>query len=189
LRAIDRADVALLVTDATEGIIAQDTHILGYILQSFKGAVLVVNKWDVAEVKDQAQWVEMIRKRLRFMPYIPILFTSAKTGYGVKRAIPTAGRVYEERLKCLPTPLLNNLIKEAVMAHPPGGKGGRHLKVFSATQIGVNPPTFEIRANDAKLVHFSYRRYLENRLRQVFGFEGTPLRLQFKSRGEKQYGA
>ena len=185
LRAIDRADIALLVTDATEGIIAQDAHILGYILQSYKGIVLIVNKWDLVEVKSQTKWIEAIRERLRFTPYIPILFTSAKAGHGVEGVIPTARRVYEERQKRLPAPLLNNLIKEAVVAHP----GSKQLKISSATQTGVNPPTFEILVNDAKLVHFSYQRYLENRLRQAFGFEGTPLRLQFKSRGEKQYGA
>ena len=190
LRAIDRADVALLVTDACEGITAQDTHILGYIHQACKGIALIVNKWDLAEIKDTAQWIEAIRQKVRFMPYAPILFTSAKTGYGVKKVLPIAKRIYEERLKRIPAATLNSTIKEAVI-HNPLSKGGQRLNIFSVTQTGVNPPTFIFLVNDAKLVHFSYQRYLENRLRHTFGFEGTPLRLLFKGESERvghQYG-
>ncbi len=183
LRAVDRTDVATLVIDATEGITAQDTHILGYIKQAYKGAVLIVNKWDLAEMKDVAQWTQVVRRRIRFMPYIPILFTSAKTGEGVKDILPTAKRVYEERFKRIPTPLLNDLIKEAV-AHTSLVKGAQRLNILYASQTEVNPPTFVFFVNDAKLMHFSYHRYLENRLRQVFGFQGTPLRFLFKSKGK-----
>jgi GTP-binding protein len=182
-RAIDRADVALLVTDATEGITAQDVHILGHIRQAYCGAVLIANKWDLVEIKDLASWTKGIRQRTKFMPYIPILFTSAKTGYGVEEVIPTAKRIYHQRFKSLPPPLLENLIKKIVAFHPPPMKGGKQLNIFHATQAEVNPPTFVFCVNDAKLVHFSYQRYLENKLRQASGFEGSPLRLLFKSKG------
>jgi GTP-binding protein len=185
LRAIDRANVALLVTDAVDGIIAQDTHILGYIQKAYKGAILIVNKWDLVEVKDVNQWTEVIRQRTKFMPYLEILFLSAKTGYGVEKVIPAAKRVYGERMKRLSAPLLDNMVKEVVAIHLPSKRGTKTLKIFHAVQTGVDPPTFVFLVNDAKLAHFSYRRYLENKLRQYFGFQGTPLRLLLKSRGEK----
>jgi len=185
LGAIDRADVALLLIDAVEGITAQDMHILGYIQQAYKGAILIVNKWDLVEVRDVTLWTEVIRQRAKFMSYLEILFLSAKTGYGVEKVLPAAKRIYEERLKHLPTPLLESVVKEAVAAHLPPKKGGKHMKILNVTQTGVNPPIFVFLVNDAKLAHFSYRRYLENKLRQFFGFQGTPLRLLFKSRGEK----
>lgn len=185
IRAIDRADVALLLTDAVEGITAQDIHILGYIREAYKGAILIVNKWDLAENEDVDSWVEMIRGKIKFMPYIEILFMSAMTGYGVDGILPLATRIYEQRLKHLPSSLLKKFIKEAVEAHLPPKKGKMALKILGAKQTGTNPPTIVFTVNDAKLVHFSYQRYLENRLRQRFGFEGTPLRLIFKSRGER----
>ena len=185
LHAIDRSDVALLLTDAVEGITAQDTHILGYIQQKYKGAVLIVNKWDLVENKDIAQWTEAVRERTKFMPYTEILFLSAKTGYGVERIMPTAKRIYQERLKHLPVASLDNFVKKAVAAHHPPKEGLKQLKIFKATQTEVNPPTFVFFVNNAKLVHFSYRRYLENKLRQSFGFQGTPIRLMFKSRVER----
>lgn len=185
LHAIERADVALLLIDATEGIKAQDTHILGHIREAYKGAVLIVNKWDLVENKDVDSWTEVLRERIKFMPYIEILFLSARTGYGVEMVLPVARMIYEQRMRHLPTSLLRGFIKEAVEAHLPPKKGTRVLKVLHAKQTGTNPPTFVFKVNDAKLVHFSYQRYLENRLRQRFGFGGTPLRLIFKSRGEK----
>jgi len=184
-RAIERADVAVLLIDAVEGITAQDLHVLGYIQQSFKGAILAVNKWDLVEVKDETLWTEVVRQRTRFMPYIEILFISAKTGHGVEKVIPTAKRVCEERLKRPPASSLKAVIREAVAAHLPPKKGDRKLKILKAVQTEVSPPTFVFSVNDAKLVHFSYRRYLENKLRESFGFQGTPLRLIFRSKGEK----
>jgi GTP-binding protein len=184
LRAIERADVTLLVIDATEGITAQDTHILSEIQQRCKGIVLAVNKWDLIEEKDSPQYTRNIRLRLKFMPYIPVLFISAKTGNGTNRVLPAAEEVYRERFKRLPTFLLNEMIGEAMAAHTPGAKGGSRLKVFYATQADVNPPTFVFFVNDARLVHFSYRRYLENRIRHIFGFKGTPLHFIFRSRGK-----
>jgi len=185
LNAIDRSDVALLLTDAVEGITAQDTHILGYIQQKYKGAVLIVNKWDLVENKDIAQWTEAVRERTKFMPYTEILFLSAKTGYGVEQVVPMAKRVYQEMLKHLPVASLDNFVKKAVAANPPPKEGLKHLKIFKVIQTGVNPPTFVFLVSNAKLVHFSYRRYLENKLRQSFGFQGTPIRLLFKSRVER----
>jgi GTP-binding protein len=180
--AIDRADVALLVIDATEPLIAQDLHIAGYIHRAFKGIVVVINKWDLAEGEDAAQWVKVVRRKLKFMPCAPILFVSAKTKYGVDEILPAAKIVYEQRCMRLPTSLLNRVVREATAAHLPPAKSGRQLNIFYVTQAGVAPPTFIFFVNDAGLVHFSYRRYLENRLRRSFGFEGTPLHLIFKRR-------
>jgi GTP-binding protein len=188
-QAIQRSDIVLLVTDAGEGITAQDAHILGEIKGAYKGAILIVNKWDLVEVKDKSRWEEAIRRQLKFMPYVPIVFTSATIGMGISEILPLAKRIYRERLKQLPAPLLNKVIKEALMAQPPPRKGKQGLKVFRVVQKGVNPPTLVFWVNNAKLVHFSYQRYLENRLRQQFGFQGTPLCLQFKTKGEREHAA
>ncbi|NQT48891.1 MAG: ribosome biogenesis GTPase Der [Chloroflexi bacterium] len=185
-RAIERADVAILLTDAEEGITAQDIHILGYIQKAFKGAIFAVNKWDLAEVPDANLWTQGVRHRTRFMPYIEILFLSAKTGYGVEGILPTAKKVYQERFRRPSTTSLNNMLREAVAAHLPPKKGLKKLKVYRALQTGVNPPSFVFWVNDPTLVHFSYRRYLENKLRQSFGFRGTPLHLTFKGREAKR---
>jgi len=184
LRAIDRADVALLVIDATEPFTAQDMHIAGYIQQAVKGVVLVVNKWDLVADKNITEWNRYIRSQLKFMPYAPVLYTSAKFGQGVDRVMPQVGQVYQERLKRLPTAVVNGVVQQVVAAHNLPRSGGKRLKILYATQAEVNPPTFVFFVNDAKLIHFSYRRYLENKLRQSFGFAGTPLRLVFKIRGE-----
>ncbi|MFC1901578.1 ribosome biogenesis GTPase Der [Chloroflexota bacterium] len=184
LRAIERADVALLVIDATEPATSQDTHIAGYIQQAVKGIVLIVNKWDLVENKDTAEWDRYLKSQLKFMAYAPVLYTSAKTGQGVKKIMPQVRQVYQERLKRLTTAKVNDVIQQAVASHSRPRKGNKQLKVLYATQAEVNPPTFVFFTNDAKLVHFSYRRYLENQLRQAFGFAGTPLRLIFKTRGE-----
>ena len=185
LRAIDRADIALLVLDATEMVTSQDTHIAGYIQQADKGIVLIVNKWDLIENKDITEWNRYIRGQFKFVDYAPVLYTSAKLGQGVDKIMPQVRQIYEERLKMLPATTVNNVIQQAVAAHNRPRSGGKQLKVFKATQTEVNPPTFVFLANDIKLIHFSYRRYLENKLRQAFGFTGTPLRLIFKTRGEE----
>jgi len=185
MRAIERADVAMLVLDATELLTAQDTHIAGYIQQAVKGVVLVVNKWDLVEGKRSAEFTQYIRKELKFMPYAPVLYTSAKTGRGVGKVIPQASQVYQERLKRLSTSMVNRVIQEAVAAHTLPRSGKKQLKVLYTTQAEVNPPTFVFFVNDTRLVHFSYQRYMENKLRQAFGFAGTPLRLIFKNRGEE----
>ncbi|MGH2614562.1 MAG: ribosome biogenesis GTPase Der [Thermomicrobiales bacterium] len=186
MRAIDRADVVLLVIDATEGFTAQDLHIAGYIAEQKKGIVVVVNKWDLIE-KDSST-MEEYRKQaqdaLDFMPYAPLVFTSAKFGQRVLQVIDTALAVVAERHKRVPTAALNKMLKDAVAAHPPPSKPGKWLRFFYATQADVSPPTFIFFVNDPTQIHFSYRRFLENRLREAFGFGGTAVRISFRGRDE-----
>ena len=184
LRAIDEADVVLLVLDATELVIAQDKHIAGYIQEAVKGVVLVVNKWDLAVSQSVVEYNRYIRSQLRFVSHASVVYISAKLGQGVDRVMPQARQVYQERLKRLPTTVVNSVVQQAVAARNLPRKGSKQLKIFYATQAEVNPPTFVFFVNDAKLIHFSYQRYLENKLRQALGFDGTPLRLVFKTRGE-----
>jgi GTPase len=184
LRAITRADVVLLLIDATEGITAQDTHIAGYVLEQFKSMVLIVNKWDLVE-KDShtlAEFTAKLRQELNFIPYVPFLFISAKFGQRTTKVLPEALRVAAERTKRVPTAQLNKLMKEATMAHPPPSKPGKWVKFLYATQAETSPPTFVFFVNDAEAVHFSYKRFLENQLREAFGFEGTPIHLIFRTR-------
>lgn len=192
LRAINRCDVALLLIDAAESITAQDIHIAGYIKEALKGMVLVVNKWDlVSEKQDKEysqQYSQQIEQRLKFMPQVPILYVSAKLGQGVDKVLPQALQVWQERQKQLPDPVINTLIKEAVIAHAPPRVGLKRLEIIRAYQAGVNPPSFIFLVNDPKLMHFSYQRYLENKLRQTFGFSGTPLQLIFKRAPKKRLG-
>jgi GTP-binding protein len=185
LRAIERADIALLVVDASEPFTAQDVHIGGYIRQMAKGIVIIVNKWDLVSDKDKSEWNSYIRSQLNFMAYAPVLYTSAKTGQGVNKIMPQAYAVYQERLKRLSTATVNNVVQQAAAAHNLPRKGRKRLKILYATQAEVNPPTFVFFINDKQLIHFSYQRYLENKLRETFGFTGTPLRLVFKTRGEE----
>jgi GTP-binding protein len=184
LRAINRADVVLLMLDATEMVTAQDTHIAGYIQQAVKGIVLVVNKWDLVADKNIKEYNNHIRRQLKFISYAPVLYISAKFGQGVDKVMPEVCQVYQERLKRLPTAAVNSVVQQAVAAHNLPRAGAKQLKILYATQAEVNPPTFVFFVNDAELIHFSYRRYLENKLRQSFGFTGTPLRLVFKTRSE-----
>ena len=184
LRAIARADIALLVADASEGITAQDTHIAGYVWEAFKGMVLVMNKWDLVqgEHRDIAWQSAEIRSRLRFLPEIPIQFISAKLGQGIEGVLAAAQEVYGERQKRVPTAELNESIARILAAHGPPSVRGRQLKLRYGTQVEVNPPIFVFFVNDARLLRPTYQRYLENRLRREFGFRGTPLRLVFRSR-------
>lgn len=184
LRAIQRADVVLLVIDATEGITAQDTHIAGYVLEETKGMVLVVNKWDLVEKDSNTiyDYTAHLRQELNFMPYVPFVFISAKFGQRVNKVLPIAVNVAKERTKRVSTGQLNKLVKEAVDAHPPASKPGKWVKFYYSTQADIRPPTFVFFTNDAESVHFSYKRYLENQLRGVFGFEGTPIKMVFRTR-------
>jgi GTP-binding protein len=184
MRAIERSDVALLMIDATDGISAQDAHIAGYILEEWKSVVVVVNKWDAIE-KDSFtmnQFTEIIRKDLNFMPYVPILYISVKTGQRVEDVLPTALMVQEERLARISTSSLNEILQKAQDAHSISGKTGKIFKIFYGTQVRSDPPTFLIYCNEPALVHFSYLRFLENRIREVYKFSGTPIHLVFKSR-------
>jgi GTP-binding protein len=185
LRAIDRADVVLLVLDAMETVTTQDMHIAGYVQQAAKSVVVVVNKWDLVEDKNIPEWDRAIKRQLKFLDYAPIMYVSAKTGEGVRAVLPRAHDAYQQRSKRLPTARVNDVIQEAVAGHTRPRKGRKQLKVLYVTQAETSPPTFVFFVNDATMVHFSYRRYLENKLRDAFDFTGTPLRLIFKSRGEQ----
>ena len=184
MHAIDRCDVALLVLDATEMFSAQDTHIAGYIQQAVKGIVIIVNKWDLVTDEDQAVWAENTRKQFKFMAYAPVMFISAKTGKSVRDVMPQAYLVYQERIKVVPEAELRGAMRDAVASHNLPRKGKMMLSVKGVTQVSVNPPTFVFKVNNTKLVHFSYKRFLENKLREAFGFMGTPLRIDFKAGNE-----
>lgn len=185
LRAIDRADVVLLVMDAGETVTAQDMHVAGYIEQAVKGVVVIVNKWDLVEPKSKAEWTDYVRGEMKFLDYASVLFTSALTGEGVDKLLPQAYEAFQERQRKIETAELDDVVRGAVMSHVIPRKGKKTLKLFKVTQTATNPPVFTFSVNDAKLIHFSYKRYLENKLRQAFGFNGTPIRLVFKVRGER----
>ncbi len=189
LRAIQRADVALLLLDGVEGVTAQDAHVAGFILDEWASVVVLVNKWDAVEkdARTVAEYTRLIRETLRFLDYVPVLFISALTGQNVERVIPTALAVHEARFRRVPTSELNDLIQGAVARHAPPSKRGKRLKIYYVSQPGVAPPTFLFHVNDPELVHFSYERYLENRLREAYAFPGTPLRLIFRGR-EREVG-
>jgi GTP-binding protein len=184
MRALERCEVALLMIDATAGITAQDTHIAGYILENMKSTVVLVNKWDAVE-KDtytMHQYTEIIRRELKFMPYVPILFISAKTGQRVEQVLPEALRVQEERLARLTTGQVNRILQDAQEKHPATSRGGRALHIYYGTQVRSDPPTFLLFVNDPKLGHFTYIRFLENQIREEYPFTGTPIRLVMKAR-------
>jgi GTP-binding protein len=187
MRAIERADVALLVVDAESGITKQDAHIAGFILEAWKSVVVIVNKWDVIEKDTHTinEYTEHVRAALNFLDYVPILYISALTGQRVNKVLPTALQVQEERLARLTTGEINRVLQRAVTHHPPPSKAGRQLKILYGTQVRSDPPTFLIFVNDHKLVHFTYKRFLENQFRKAYGFLGTPIRLVFKSRKSK----
>jgi GTP-binding protein len=185
-KALERADVALLMIDATTGITTQDAHIAGFILEQWKSCVVVVNKWDAVE-KDSftmEEFTRKIRADLNFMDYVPLLFISARTGQRVDQVLPMALRVQEERLARLTTSKINEVIHKAQDAHAHPSHAGRQLKMFYGTQVRSDPPTFMIYVNDPKLMHFTYLRYLENQIREEYGFLGTPIRIVTKGRRE-----
>jgi GTPase len=178
-KAIERADVVLLMIDAAEGITAQDTHIAGFILDAWKSVVVLVNKWDtiVKDSETMEAYILHVRKELNFLDYVPILFISAKTGQRVEQVLPMALRVQEERMARITTSMLNRVLRDAQDKHPAPSHAGRQLKIYYGSQVRVDPPTFVLQVNDPKLFHFSYRRYLENQFREAYGFSGTPLKI------------
>ena len=185
LRALGRADVAVLVIDAVEGLTAQDAHVAGYVVEEGKGLVIAVNKWDLLEEKTDRtfdQYTTWIRNEVPFLDFAPIISISAKTGQRVGRVLEAAVDIWGERRRRIGTGELNRLLTDATDRFPPPVVRGRRPKLFYATQAAVAPPTFVFFASDAASVHFSYRRYLENRLRETFGFDGTPIRLVFRDR-------
>lgn len=185
-KSIERADVALLMIDATTGITAQDAHIAGFVLDEWKSCVVLVNKWDALEKDNNTmeEFTAKIRLDLNFMDYVPILFISAKTGQRVDQVLPMALRVQEERLARMTTSTINTIIHKAQDAHPHPTHAGRALKMFYGTQVRSDPPTFMIYVNEPSLMHFSYLRYLENQIRAEYGFLGTPIRIVTKGRRE-----
>ncbi len=211
-RAIDRCDVAVLMIDGVEGITAQDTHIAGYIHEAARGMIIVINKWDlVREAQRQAEeaaelestvslkpggnpaaleeeppdadyYRAQVKERFKFAPYAPVIFSAAKTKYHITNILDHALRIWENRQQRVPTAQLNEVVREAVRRHHPPVVQGRPMRIFYVTQAEVSPPTFIFFVNDPSLLHFSYQRYLENQLRQAFGFEGTAVRLEFRER-------
>jgi len=183
-KAIERSDVALLMIDATTGITSQDAHIAGFILDQWKSCVVIVNKWDAVEKDSYSMedFTKTIRRDLNFMDYVPLLFISARTGQRVDQVLPMALRVQEERLARLTTSKINEVIHKAQDAHAHPSHAGRQLKMFYGTQVRSDPPTFMIYVNDPKLMHFTYLRYLENQIREEYGFLGTPIRIVTKGR-------
>ena len=189
LKAIDRADVTVLVIDAVEGLTAQDAHVAGYTIDAGKGLVIAVNKWDLVEDKNDRtfdQYVAWIRRDAPFLDFAPVVSISARTGQRVDRVLEMAVDVWGERRKRIGTGELNRLLAEATARQVPPVAKNRRPKLFYATQAAIEPPTFIFFANDAELIHFSYRRYLENRIRDVLGFHGTPLKLIFRNRGAER---
>jgi GTP-binding protein len=187
MRSIDRADVALLLVDATEGVTAQDAHVAGHILERNKGVVVIVNKWDVVD-KDTHTMVEYTRKirnELKFLSYVPILFISALTKQRVSKVLPTALAVAAERRYRMSTSEVNQIVQSAYDRTTPPSKAGRSLRIYYATQAGIEPPTFVLFVNDPELVHFSYERYMENQIREHHPFTGTPIRIFFRARDNK----
>ena len=183
LKAISRADVAVLVLDAHDGLTAQDAHVAGYVIEEGRGLIIAVNKWDIVEDKTHKsfdEFVARLRRELPFIDYAPIVSISALTGQRVNRVLELAVDVWGERRKRIGTGELNRLVSASVERNPPAIVHGKRAKIRYATQAGVAPPTFVLFATDPASIHFSYRRYLENRIREAYGFDGTPIRLVFR---------
>jgi GTP-binding protein len=184
LQAIERADVSLLVVDATTGLTAQDAHIAGFILEAWKSTVVVVNKWDAIQKDNYTvdTYTRQVRHELNFMDYVPVLFISAQTGQRVNQVLPMAVRVQEERLVRLSTSQINRILQDAQRVQPAPAHAGRQLKIYYGTQVRSDPPTFLLFVNDPKLAHFSYLRFLENKVRESYHYLGTPIRLVLRPR-------
>ncbi len=188
LMAVERADVCVIMIDATEGVTEQDTKVAGEAHNAGKACIVVVNKWDLVE-KDGSTMKEYtlrVREGLAYMPYAPVLFISALTGQRVEKLYGLIAEVYEQNHKRIPTGQLNSILAEATARVQPPTDKGRRLKIYYVTQAGVTPPTFVFFCNDARLFHFSYQRYLENQIREVFGLTGTPVRIVVRQRGDKE---
>ena len=187
IQSIDRCNVAALVIDASEFATAQDTHVANYILEAHKGIVILVNKWDLSDqlATTQQDMANQVKSKFKFAQYAPICFTSGLTGSGIKNMLDTTIKVQSERSKVIPRANVRRTIMTAVANHPPPVHGKKELKIYSALQDSSSPPSFTFFVNHANMVHFSYKRYLENSLRENFGFEGSPLRLRFSGRSRR----
>lgn len=187
LRSVDRSDVVLIVIDAVDGVTEQDKKIAGYAHEAGKGIVIIVNKWDLVEKdsKTSLRFTEAIRSELGFMQYAPVLFTSALTRQRVHRVVELIKFAAEQHAMRISTSVLNQVITDATAINPPPSENGRRLKIYFTTQADVKPPTFIFFVNDPEIMHFSYLRFLENKLRESFGFEGTPLKMVVRGRKEE----
>jgi GTPase len=177
LHAINRCDVALLLIDASDFVTAQDMHIAGYITEVGKGMILVVNKWDLIPREQRQEFKQRLEQKFRFISYTPVMYVSARLRQGTNRILPLAWEVWQERQKQIPQAEVAGLVKQAIDDYPPPRAGSRRLQVARAYQDESQPATFVVEVNDPRLVHFSYRRYLENKVRQGFGFRGVPVKL------------
>ena len=184
LKSIERSDVCVIVINAEEGIIEHDKHIVSYAIDAGKAIVLVVNKWDTVSDKDQAikKWTKDIRAHFQFVPYANIVFLSAKTKSRIHTLMPEVIKAYESSTKEIKTSILNDVIREAYMLHMPPSYKGKRLKIYFVNQSGIKPPKFTFNVNNKGLVHFSYERYLENKIRESFDLAGTPIIIQFKNK-------
>lgn len=186
MKAIERSDVCVVVINAEEGIVEHDKHIAGYALESGKAMVLVVNKWDTVMNKNDIKgFTKLMRAEFQFLSYVPIVFLSAKTKKRIHTLMPEIDKVYENSKREIKTSVLNDVIRDAVLLNQPPSYKGKRLKIYFVNQSGIMPPKFTFSVNNKGLVHFSYERYLDNKLRENFDFEGTPITIQFKNRGEK----
>lgn len=188
LAAVRRADVVLIVVDAEQGLSEQDVKIAGYVHEEGKPSVLVVNKWDLIEkdTNTMNQLKKDMQVDLAFMDYVPFLFISAKTGQRVNKLLAAAKESYAQSVRRIKTGLLNDVVNEAISMTEPPAMSGRRLKIYYATEVSVQPPTFVFFVNDEALVHFSYKRYMENYFRKTFGFAGTPIKIIFRTRGREE---
>ena len=186
MRAIDRADICLLVINREEGIIEHDKHIAGYAIEKGKGIIIVVNKWDTVEEKDKdiKNFTKELREEFKFIPYAPIVFLSALTKKRIHTLMPEVKKVKQNIIKEIKTSTLNNIIQEAYQLNPAPSYKGKRLKIYYVYQTGTKPPKFTFNVNDKGLVHFSYERYIENKIRENFDFEGTPIQIQFKNKND-----
>ena len=184
MRAIDRSDICILVIDSISGIIEHDKHIIGMALEAGKGLIIVVNKWDVPNELSMNEYEKLIRSEFQFLSYVPIVFVSAKEKKRIHLIMPEVVKVAENIKKEVKTSVLNDVINDAYLLNLPPSYKGKRLKIYFVSQEDVKPPKFTFRVNDKGLVHFSYYRYLENKIRENFDFYGTPIILKFKNRGE-----
>lgn len=186
LKAIDRSDVCMLILDASTGIIEHDKHIASYILEAGKALVIVVNKWDVIEDKDteMKKWKKLIEKEFQFLPYAKVVFLSALTKKRIHTLMPEILSSYNNTIKMVESDIINEIIRNAYMENPPAVRNRKRLKIYYANQVSNKPPRIDIEVNSKGLVHFSYKRYLENKIRENIDFTGTPLQIEFKNKGE-----
>ncbi|PGM58922.1 ribosome biogenesis GTPase Der [Bacillus sp. AFS053548] len=184
LRAIERSDVVLVVLDGEEGIIEQDKKIAGYAHQAGRSVVIVVNKWDAVEKDEKTmnEFIENIRAHFQFLDYAPIVFLSAKTKKRTQTLLPIINKACESHSLRVPTNVLNDVIMDAIAVNPTPTHNGQRLRVYYATQVAIKPPTFVVFVNDPELLHFSYERFLENRIRDAFDFEGSPIKIIGRAR-------